>query len=212
MGDLGDVTLTATDANGLKRIAANLYDGDNRVLVAPIGSATPESTSWTGSWALPAGLDAGEYTIRASVIDVAGNSKTVTTAIVVVDAEAPVAPLDGNQPVTPEVPAQPVTPVEPVGSDGSSAPDVNAEPSAPAKAAATTDDTDAPTEAATNAEAAGTAAAEEASDSSGEAAASTKAQDAEDEAESGPSNWWIAMIAGIGSMFAGLFVKRRLSR
>jgi len=32
------------------------------------------------------------------------------------------------------------------------------------------------------------------------------------EAESGPSNWWIAMIAGIGSLFAGLFAKRRLSR
>ena len=88
VGDLGDVALTATDANGLKRIAANLYDADNRELVAPIGSAYPEGPSWTGDWALPAGLDAGEYTIRASVTDAAGNSKTVTTSIVVATADA----------------------------------------------------------------------------------------------------------------------------
>ena len=87
---------------------------------------------------------------------------------------------------------------------------VAGELSAPAKAPVTTDDTDAATT--DEPEAAVTVTAEDDTSSSAEAAASTEAQDADAETDPGPSNWWVATIVGIGSLFAGLFAKRRLSR
>ncbi|BDZ65283.1 LamG-like jellyroll fold domain-containing protein [Agromyces mangrovi Wang et al. 2018] len=80
--DVGVVKLTASDAGGLNRAAANLYDASNTTLLQALGSTpanTPiGSTTWTSEWALPTNLADGVYTIRASVTDVAGNSKTVT--------------------------------------------------------------------------------------------------------------------------------------
>lgn len=81
------IHVAATDNVGLRRVAVNLYDASNSTLIAAVGS-TPATTSidapsFETTWPVPSGLAAGTYTLRASTIDIAGNSKTVTALLIV---------------------------------------------------------------------------------------------------------------------------------
>ncbi|HEY9310617.1 MAG TPA: Ig-like domain-containing protein [Microbacterium sp.] len=81
------IRVGATDNAGLRRVAVNLYDASNSTLIAAVGS-TPATTSidapsFETTWPVPPGLAAGTYTLRASAVDIAGNSKTVTVALVI---------------------------------------------------------------------------------------------------------------------------------
>lgn len=83
----GAVTASASDGVGLKRVAVNLYNASNTTLVAAVGStpasAAITSATWQEAWSLPQGVAPGEYTLRASVIDAAGNSRTVTLPVTI---------------------------------------------------------------------------------------------------------------------------------
>ena len=89
-GTAATVALTAGDGSGLNRLAANLYDSSNSTLLKALGSTsagTPiGATTWSGSYAIPATLAPGVYTIRASVSDLSGWSQTITTKFTVVAA------------------------------------------------------------------------------------------------------------------------------
>lgn len=105
-GALGQVSLTAGDALGLGRLAVNLYDAGNATLLKAIGSTSAAApigtTTWSGSFALPADLAPGSYTLRASVTDLSGNSTTITSAITV-EVPAPPAPPADPEPSAPSL-------------------------------------------------------------------------------------------------------------
>ena len=98
--DTVDVTVTATDAVGLGRVTAALWNGDNSAFLQVIGVADPlpGPTSSSQTWTLDtSGLPDGDYTIRGVARDLAGSWQT-TTARFTLDTTAPLAP----QPINPE--------------------------------------------------------------------------------------------------------------
>lgn len=113
-----DVTVTGTDAVGLQRVTANLYDGANSTFLGPIGTiGLSGPTSHTQTWSFdPSGLAEGSYTIRSSARDLAGNIRTTsigftidrTRPTVTIDAPAPGSAHNADITVT-------VTGVDPTG-------------------------------------------------------------------------------------------------
>ncbi len=89
----GVVTVTASDAGGLRQVTADLYDLVNSHLLAPIG-ATPAdpplgTTKTVQTWQLPAGVTPGIYTVRAAATDLAGNTSVTTVRVTIVDRTPP---------------------------------------------------------------------------------------------------------------------------
>jgi large repetitive protein len=100
----GDVTVTVTglDPNGIRSIAANLYNEANaNPLLRSIGQSTApaNSTTHSATWTIPISWFTadGTYTIRAGGVDAAGNNRTVTAQFTI-DSTGPAAP----QPYNPE--------------------------------------------------------------------------------------------------------------
>ncbi|GAA1925240.1 hypothetical protein GCM10009775_16910 [Microbacterium aoyamense] len=107
-----DVVLSASDAGSLNRVAANLYDSAGE-LVKAIGATSGTSaigaTTWEGTYSFPAGIEPGAYTIRASASDVTGNTRTVTSSVLVTApvVEPPVVEPPVVQPPVVEPPTKP---------------------------------------------------------------------------------------------------------
>ncbi|WP_127791969.1 Ig-like domain-containing protein [Agromyces sp. LHK192] len=76
------VNAQVADAFGLDKPVVNLYQ-DGKLLKSLGAQATGGAAGWSGSWALPAGLADGTYTLKAGVNDLAGNNRTVTRTIVI---------------------------------------------------------------------------------------------------------------------------------
>lgn len=99
----GTVKATASDSGLLEAVSADLYDAKNKKLVAAIGSTSPDGAlavaEWSGEWALPAKLADGTYTIRLTVSDLAGNTRTVTQTLRI-DGKRPRVTVDGPRPDT----------------------------------------------------------------------------------------------------------------
>ncbi|MGX1702593.1 hypothetical protein [Microbacterium sp. NPDC055357] len=91
-GSLGDVTLSAAHAAPLDRLTIDLYDV-NGTFIGAVGSTSATASigahTWIGSYALPADLAAGSYTISATVTDAAGSARTVTSGFDVTEHEPP---------------------------------------------------------------------------------------------------------------------------
>ena len=96
------VTITGTDAAGVRRLVANLYEADGTTFIGPIGSTAPNGAlgqSATRTWNIPAGLAEGGYVIRASAQDAAGKT-TATSISIVIDRTRPTVTIDVPAPGT----------------------------------------------------------------------------------------------------------------
>lgn len=81
----GTVTVTASDAGLLNRVAANLYDEQNQTMIAAIGSTSASQPlgllESIHTWPVPSGLAPGTYVIRAAASDLAGLTGVTTLTL-----------------------------------------------------------------------------------------------------------------------------------